>query len=93
MKLNVLAFGLACALIWGLGVFCLTWWIIAFDGPSSDPNFVNRIYRGYTITTAGSFIGLAWAFTDALAGGVLFAWLYNMLAGKIGVRATLSSAP
>ena len=32
MKLNVMALGLASGLIWGLGLFVLTWWIIAFEG-------------------------------------------------------------
>lgn len=50
MKLNVKAFALTCALVWGLGLFALTWWIMAFDG---------------------------------LAGGAVFAWLYNLLAGRI----------
>ncbi len=82
MKLNVRAFGLTCGLLWGLGMFFVTWWIIAFDGQSADPNFINRVYRGYAMTTVGSFIGLAWGFFDGLVGGVIFAWLYNILAGK-----------
>ena len=82
MKLNVRAFGLTCGLLWGLGVFFVTWWIIAFDGQSAEANFINRVYRGYTMTTVGSFIGLAWGFFDGLVGGVIFAWLYNKLAGK-----------
>jgi hypothetical protein len=32
MKLNVKALGLTCGVIWGLGPFLLTWWIIPFDG-------------------------------------------------------------
>lgn len=32
MKLDVKACALACGLIWGLGLFVLTWWVIAFDG-------------------------------------------------------------
>jgi len=32
MKLDVKAFALACGIIWGLGMFAFTWWIIAFDG-------------------------------------------------------------
>ena len=37
MNLNVKAFALTCGLLWGLAVFFLTWWIMAFDGPSGDP--------------------------------------------------------
>jgi hypothetical protein len=81
MKLNVKAFALAFGLIWGFGLFCLTWWIIAFDGSSTTPNFISSIYRGYTVTPVGSFIGLVWAFPDGLVGGAIFAWLYNKIAG------------
>ena len=83
MKLNVKAFSLACGIIWGLGLFCLTWWIIAFDGATGDPTLIGRLYRGYTISAAGSAIGLVWAFFDGLIGGTIFAWLYNKIAGAI----------
>ncbi len=83
MKLNIKAFGLACGLVWGLGLFFLTWWIIAFEGTTGDVTFIGRLYRGYSITPIGSLIGLAWAFADGLIGGLIFAWLYNLLAGKV----------
>lgn len=82
MKLDVKAFGLACGLVWGLGLFLLTWWIIAFEGATGDATFIGRLYRGYSITPFGSLIGLAWAFVDGLIGGLIFAWLYNLLAEK-----------
>lgn len=82
MKLNVKAFALTCGLIWGLGLFCLTWWIILWDGQISEPNLIARVYRGYAITPLGSLIGLAWALVDGAVGGAIFAWLYNLLAGK-----------
>lgn len=77
MRLDVKAFALAAALVWGLGVFIMTWWIIAFDGPSADPTLISQLYRGYTITPAGSLIGLAWAVVDGAIGGAIFAWIYN----------------
>lgn len=82
MKLNVKAFGLACGLIWGIGLFVLTWWIIAFEGPTGEITFIGRVYRGYSITASGSLLGLAWGFADGLIGGVIFAWLYNLLIAK-----------
>jgi hypothetical protein len=82
MRLNVRAFALACGLLWGLGLFVLTWWIILFDGPSSDPTFLGRVYRGYEVTAVGSVVGLAWALVDGAIGGAVFAWLYNALAGS-----------
>lgn len=82
MKLNVKAFALACALLWGFGIFFLTWWIIAFNGITGEVTLLGEIYRGYRITPVGSFIGLIWGFFDALLGGAIFAWLYNWLAAR-----------
>jgi hypothetical protein len=92
MKLNVLAFALACGIIWGLGLFALTWWIIAFDGATGEPTLIGLVYRGYKISAAGSFIGLLWAFFDGLIGGAIFAWLYNLLATRIAVGAASAKA-
>ena len=82
MKLNIKAFGLTCGIVWGLGLFFLTWWIIAFDGPTGEPTLIGRLYRGYTISPVGSVIGLIWAFFDGLIGGIVFAWLYNKITGS-----------
>lgn len=82
MKLDIKAFGLTCGILWGLGLFFLTWWIIAFDGATGERTLIGHLYRGYTISPSGSVIGLVWAFFDGLIGGVVFAWLYNLIAGK-----------
>jgi hypothetical protein len=79
MKLELKAFALTVGLIWGLGLFFLTWWIIAFEGATKEVTFIGLIYRGYSISPVGSLIGLVWAFFDGLIGGAIFAWLYNLL--------------
>jgi hypothetical protein len=79
MKLNVKAFALTCAIIWGLGLFLITWWIIIFGGATGEPTFIGRVYLGYCISPLGSIIGLLWACVDGLIGGAIFAWLYNLL--------------
>ncbi len=82
MKLNVKAFALTCGLVWGVALFLLTWWIIVFDGASGEATLIGNLYRGYSISPAGSFIGLAWAFGDGLVMGAVFAWLYNLVTGR-----------
>jgi len=82
MKLDVKAFALTCALIWGIGLFVLTWWVIAFDGSTGEVPFLGRVYRGYSISPLGSVVGLLWGFIDALIGGAIFAWLYNLLGAR-----------
>jgi hypothetical protein len=84
MKLNTKAFALTCGLIWGFGIFALTWWIMAFEGPTGEVTIIGRLYRGFSITPLGSLIGLGWAFADGLVGGLIFAWLYNVLSGRLG---------
>ncbi len=86
MKLNVKAFALTCGLVWGFGLFFLTWWIILFEGSTGDIPFLGQIYRGYSLSHLGSIIGLAWAFFDGLIGGAIFAWLYNLIAARISGR-------
>jgi len=81
MKLNTKAFALACGLIWGLGLFFITWFVIALDGATGEVTVISRVYRGYTISAMGSIIGMIWGFLDGLVGGAVFAWLYNSLAG------------
>ncbi|RLA88218.1 MAG: hypothetical protein DRG20_06460 [Deltaproteobacteria bacterium] len=80
MKLDVKAFALTCGIVWGIGLFILTWWIILFHGATDQLTFIGRVYIGYRITPLGSVIGLAWAFVDGLIGGAIFAWLYNLFA-------------
>jgi len=80
MKLNVRAFALTCGMIFGFGLFFITWWIIVTGGTTGEPTIIGRVYLGYRISPLGSIIGLAWAFADGLIGGAIFAWLYNRIA-------------
>lgn len=95
MKLDVKAFALACGLIWGVGLFLITWWIIAFQGlspPDAAPPFIGLVYRGYDFTVGGSIIGLVWALVDGAIGGAIFAWLYNKLGPGRGSGASAAAA-
>ena len=82
MKLNVKAMTLTLAIIWGLGLFLITWWIILFEGSNNNPNFLSQIYRGYSITPLGSLVGLIWAFADGAILGACIAWIYNSIVSK-----------
>jgi hypothetical protein len=82
MKLNVWAFALTCGIVWGVGLFLLTWWIIMFEGQTGEVTAIGHLYRGYNVSAVGSVIGLVWAFFDGLIGGLIFAWLYNLLCGR-----------
>jgi hypothetical protein len=56
-------------------------------GSSADPTFIGRIYRGYSLSPSGSFVGLIWALLDGFIGGAIFAWLYNLIIGRIATKA------
>lgn len=77
MRLNIKALALASGLVWGLGLFLMTWWIILFEGSTGEVTLIGQLYRGYNISPTGSLIGLLWGLADGLIGGALFAWLYN----------------
>lgn len=79
MKLNIRAFALTCGILWGIGVFLFTWWVMFFEGATGEATILGMMYRGYRITVGGSFVGLAWGFFDGLICGVIFAWLYNRI--------------
>ena len=82
MRLNIKAFALTCGLLAGGGLFFLTWWLIGFEGITGDPLIIGKVYRGYNVSPLGSLIGFCWAFVDGLAGGAIFAWLYNRISGR-----------
>jgi hypothetical protein len=56
---------------------------MAFNGRSTDPTWLGHLYRGYSLTVAGSLIGAVWAFFDALIGGAIFAWLYDFIGARV----------
>ncbi len=46
MRFDVKALAITSSILWGLAFFCMTWWIIAFEGSTGEPIFFERIYRG-----------------------------------------------
>lgn len=81
-RFDAKALALSFALLWSVGLFLITWWVILIHGRSEEINLIGKVYIGYTFTPKGSLIGFAWAFFDGLIGGAIFAWLYNLLAGR-----------
>lgn len=83
MKLNVKAFALTCGLVWGLGLFAITWWIILLDGATGEATLIGMVYRGYEISPSGSLFGLLWGLVDGTIGGAVFALVYNFIRERI----------
>ena len=82
MKLSVRSFAFTCAIILGVGIFLLTWWLIILYGSSGDTIVLSTFYPGYKVSALGSLIGLGYGIVDGLIIGAVFAWLYNALVPK-----------
>lgn len=89
MRLNIAAFAITTALIWGFGLFIMVWWVIAVEGVTHDPEVMGSVYVSYGLTLwgltpLGSLGALGWGLINGFVGGTLFAALYNWLAGRLG---------
>ncbi len=87
MTLNVAAFALTCAILWAVSLLVLAWWLVLLAGADATVGLLGRMYPGYDATPVGSLIGLVWGVVDGLVCGLIFAWLYNALAGRTEVPA------
>jgi hypothetical protein len=84
MKLHVTAFAVTCGLLWGLGLFLGTLWIVVVGGATGEATLIGRVYLGYNISPLGAVIGLLWGLVDGFVGGAVFALLYNTLQAVFG---------
>ncbi len=83
MKPNVDACAWAASLVWGPGLsFSFPCWAIAWDEPSPEATLIGRLCRGYSLTPAGSLIGLVRALAAGLVRGAILAALYDGLAAR-----------
>lgn len=81
MKLKPFTLGASLGIVWGGALFLMTW-LSVFTGYSRLflEALPQSIYPGYSITPAGSIIGLLYGFVDGLVSGALIAWIYNRIA-------------
>ncbi len=91
MKLNKTSLGFSLGIIWGLGVFLLTIWVmIRFpQGQHLYLGMLKNVYLGYSVSLPGAVIGLIWGFIDAFIAGWLIAALYNLFSrGEVKAKET-----
>ena len=84
MKLSIWALTITAAIIWGGAVLLVGLGNLirpSYGGAFLD--IVASIYPGYHVTrTIGSVIvGTLYGALDGAIGGLIFAWLYNLMAG------------
>lgn len=91
MKINIPAFALAFGIWWGGGLFLATWWMIFTGATPGSTALLESLYFGYSATPLGSLAGLIWGFFCGLVCGGILAWLYNIIADRVGTNATIPS--
>ena len=81
LRLNAVISGIATALLFGLGLFAATNWLVLKGGPVVGPHLtlLGQFFIGYRVTFAGSVIGLAYGLVVGFVFGASVAWLYNRL--------------
>lgn len=86
MKLNVKALGLALGIIWAAAAFLIGMWGSFYAPAGVMVDFMGQFYLGYATGFVGAIIGAVWGFLDAGIGGVIIAWLYNLLVEKFAAK-------
>lgn len=79
--LNVKVLGLALGLMFGLGIFIATNWLILKGGKPIGPHLqlLSQYFIGYRVSFMGSFIGFAYGFAVGTLSGALIGWIYNKI--------------
>ncbi len=85
MKLNIKAFVLTCAILWAAAIFIVGMANLICPGyGAAFLQVMASIYPGYdgSVTFGSVIVGTLYAVVDGAIGGLVFAWLYNLLLGK-----------
>lgn len=80
MRINILAAGVAVAIMYTLGVIWT--FIMAMTGVSMVPyEIINGFYLGWLSPTGGGLIlAIIFAFIDGFVATAITAWIYNKIA-------------
>lgn len=79
--LNVKVLGLALGLLFGLGLFLATNWLVLKGGEVVGPHLqlLSQYFIGYRVSFLGSFIGFAYGFAVGTLSGALIGLIYNKI--------------
>ena len=79
--LNARVLGLALGVIFGLGLFIATNWLVIKGGHPVGPHLalLSQYFIGYRVTFLGSFIGFAYGFALGTLCGAMIGWIYNKI--------------
>lgn len=79
VRLKGTVLGLAAGTTAGLVLFLATNWLVFKGGDPVGPHLalLSQFFIGYSVTFAGSFVGMAYAFATGYLAGWFVAWVYN----------------
>ena len=81
VRLNAMILGIVFGLVFGLGLFLVTIWLVIKGGPVVGPNLalLGEFYIGYDVTPIGSLVGLLYGFITGFIIGFAIASIYNWI--------------
>lgn len=82
-KLNVKALAVAIGVSWAICMLFLGW-VSIFGWGVKVVEVLSSVYIGFAPTFLGGIIGAIWGFIDGAIGGVIIAFVYNVIARKKG---------
>ena len=79
--LNAKMLGLSLGLLFGIGMFIATNWLVLKGGKVIGPHLqlLSQYFIGYKVSFFGSFIGFAYGFAVGTLSGSLIGWIYNRI--------------
>lgn len=82
LLLNAKVVGLVLGILFALGIFVATNWLVIKGGERVGPHLqlLSQYFIGYRVTFIGSLIGAAYGFTLGTLCGALIGWIYNKIA-------------
>ena len=85
LRLNQRVAGLGFGVLFGLGLFIATNWLVLKGGPHVGAHLMllRQYFPGYSVTFVGSLVGFAEAFIVGNIVGFLIVWIYNLIARPI----------
>jgi len=85
MKLNIKAFCLTAGILWAVAVFLVGVANLMWSGyGGAFLQVIASIYPGYDASPSigAVIVGTLYALVDGLVLGLIFAWVYNLFAGR-----------
>jgi hypothetical protein len=79
--LNAKILGLSLGLLFGIGMFIATNWLVLKGGKVIGPHLqlLSQYFIAYKVSFFGSFIGFAYGFAVGTLSGSLIGWIYNRI--------------